>query len=222
MIIVLARCGSWLWDCGRRCLRRKKEEKRKDGACADTTTFIHTYILPPKKVLCSLLLLLDLTLLGLLFHTKNCYFISIIHLTVTEKKKCRLWLDSLSLFSFERVHGWTNQRVAGRQPWRRSLRLWARNVRTGCHSIISSTRLFLRVLYYIFFSLPFLYTYPETARLYEKGGGGLLGVFILINWEEDDEAKRASSISLEEKLEKTVGHYISPPKLSKANLTHVP
>lgn len=73
---------------------------------------------------------------------------------------------------------------------------------------------------YFSFSLPFLYTYPETARLYaEKRGSGR--VFILINWEEDDGAKRTLYRS-SEKREKTVGHYMSPPKLSKANLTHVP
>jgi hypothetical protein len=100
------------------------------------------------------------------FTRKNCYFISIIHLTVTgKKKKCRLWLDSLSFFIFPNVYcTWMNQPASG--P--------AANGGGRCCGLGMYPRWWLplnNIFHdYFSFSLPFLYTYPETARLYEKGG----------------------------------------------------
>jgi hypothetical protein len=149
------------------------------------------------------------------FTRKNCYFISIIHLTVTGKKKSVDYDWIVYPFLFFRtctVHGWTNQRV-GRQPTEEVAAVGSECIHAGgCHSIISSTTI-----------SPFLcHSYrhiPRRPVCMKKGGSASCVYFDQLGrgwWSETD------SISSEEKREKTVGHYMSPPKLSKANLTHVP
>jgi hypothetical protein len=153
--------------------------------------------------------------LVLLFHTKKLLF----HINNTfdghRKKKKSVdydWIVYPFLFFLTcTVHGWTNQRV-GRQPTEEVAAVGSECIHAGgCHSIISSTTI-----------SPFLcHSYrhiPRRPVCMKKGGSARCVYFDKLGggwWSETD------SIS-SEKREKTAGHEMSPPKLSKANLTHVP